>query len=305
MDKLLTGIFVTLITAALGAQTPPTQTPPTQKPGTQPPAAQAPPPQTQPGKPAAPQTGAQPPAQTPPATKPAPQALPQPAQPAARATALLFVTTVSGAAIVEAKVTLTGPLDREGVTTREGSVRFANLRSGTYRARFDAPDFILFERELTLRAGQMLEMEVVLNPAPAKKVEPPPPPPAPKTVEAPPEPPGEVALLSLPDWLEKNALGRSEPFKESPIGRTPGAAVSVLQVRDAQEAQSHGDADETLYVLAGEGAIRVDGRTQTITPGWIAVVPRGTSYSLERRGRNPLILVSTVAPAKGTSATGR
>jgi mannose-6-phosphate isomerase-like protein (cupin superfamily) len=203
---------------------------------------------------------------------------------------------------------LTGVADREVVTTHEGAARIANLRSGTYRARFESPDYILFEKELVLRAGQPWEFEITLNPAPARKVEAapaPPPAPASKPAPAAPEPSGEPIMLSLTDWLDSNLIGRNEPQKDSPIGATAGAAASVFQVREDVARRSHADVDEMLYVIAGEATLRIGDRARALTPGWFVTIPRGTTYGLERRGRNPLILLSIVAPGKGAPAGPR
>jgi mannose-6-phosphate isomerase-like protein (cupin superfamily) len=298
MDKLITAAFVVMLAAILGAQTPPVQ-----KPGTQPPVTQTPP--KTPPKPIVPPPG-QAPAQAPPQTTKPPAPRPATSQTAARATAMLFVSNPGGQPLSDVKVTLSGAGDREGVTTREGSLRLTNLRGGTYRARFDASDYILFEKELVLRQGQVLEAEVTLNPAPIKKVEaPPPPPPVRKPVEAPAEPPGEVAMLSLSDWLDRNLIGRSEPQRESPVGLTAGAAAAVFQIRENVTERVHPDADEMLYVIAGEATVRIGDRAQALAPGWFVSVPRGTTFAIERRGRNPLIVLTILAPGRGALPSPR
>ncbi len=297
MNRLLTAVFVAFVVAGTGVQV---ATSPPQGTSTPKPAVQTPQTPAQPAKPAA---------QTPP--QPAPQT-PKPAAPAAsqtasRTSAWLFVTTPTGAPIADAKVTLAGPVDREGVTSREGTVRFTALRAGTYRARFDADGYILFEKEVTVRAGQVQETEVALNTEPAKQVEapPPPPPPVPKPVEPPSEPAGEVSVLSLSDWIERNLLGRNEPQKLSPVGQVPGAAAAVLQLREPVTGRVHPDGDEMLYVVAGEGTAKFGDRTQNLSAGWLVVVPRDTPYTLERRGRNPMILLSVVAPARAAGTGPR
>jgi mannose-6-phosphate isomerase-like protein (cupin superfamily) len=176
---------------------------------------------------------------------------------------------------------LSGPTDREVVTTRDAATRITNLRAGTYRARFDAPNYILFEKELVLRSGQAWEFEVMLNPAPAKKVEapaPPPPAPARQPVATNPETSGEVSMLSLSDWLDRNLIGRSEPQKDSPIGSSAGASASVFQVRENISDREHPEADELFYVIAGEATVRIGDRAQGAQPGVVRDRPRGTSF---------------------------
>jgi hypothetical protein len=49
-----------------------------------------------------------------------------------------------------------------------------------------------------------------------------------------------------------------------------------------------------LYVVAGDA---LPGRQDalSVTSGWFGIVPRGVEYSLTRKGRNPVVLLSIVA----------
>jgi mannose-6-phosphate isomerase-like protein (cupin superfamily) len=55
---------------------------------------------------------------------------------------------------------------------------------------------------------------------------------------------------------------------------------------------THADADEMLYVVAGEATLTVADKDQPVQAGWFSVVPRGMSHSLTRRGRNALLVLS-------------
>ncbi len=210
------------------------------------------------------------------------------------------VTDLAGEAAAGVRVALNGPVAREGTTTRDGLVRFQTLRVGTYRLRLESPDFVTFEREVTVKAGPLVEVEVTLSRVPEKPTTPPPPL---VPVEAAPAEPAPlplnpnatVDLLALPDWIERNLIGRSDPQRETVVGRAPGATARVVQVRDPIKDRVRGDADEMLYVIAGEGVLRAKGRTYGLTAGSFAVVPRGVTYTLERSGRNPLIALSMVS----------
>ncbi len=254
------------------------------------------PPQKPPVQVVAPPTA---PAQAPPPAAPKPQATPQAAT-VARISMAVAATDLAGEAAPGVRVALTGPVAREGTTARDGIVRFQTLRAGTYRLRFESPDFVTFEREVTVKAGPLVEVEVTLSRAtekPAPTLPPPAPVPAAPS-EAPavaPNPNATVDLLALPDWIEKNLIGRSDPQRETVVGRAPGATARVVQVRDPIKDRVRADADEMLYVIAGEGVLRTKGRTYDLTAGSFAVVPRGVPYSLERSGRNPLIALSMVS----------
>ena len=249
---------------------------------------QAPPPATQP-KPSP--TNPNPATQT---TKPKPR-------PASGATtsAVFFITDPSGGSIEGVDVRLTGPVDREATSPFSGPTRVQGLRAGTYRVRFTKEGFITFEKELTWRAGTAApEVAVTLNPAP----EPPPPPPAPAPAktEAPSAklpPPGTPKTMPLIDFIEKNLISGKEPHKENLIGCSGVGQAVLWQVRDPWTDRQHESADVTVYVIAGEGTLRLGDRDVSVTNGSFAVVPRGTTYGLTRRGRNPLIVLAVLAGA--------
>ncbi len=71
----------------------------------------------------------------------------------------------------------------------------------------------------------------------------------------------------------------------------------LWQIRDPWTNREHESADVTVYVLAGEGTLKLGDRDVNVTNGSFAVVPRGTSYGLTRRGRNPLIVLAVLSGA--------
>ena len=107
-------------------------------------------------------------------------------------------------------------------------------------------------------------------------------------------PPGKAVSLSLPDFIEKNYITNSQPQKASQVACS-GLAQNVLwQIREPWESRQNDNADTMIYVIGGEGTLRLDGRDMSLQAGHFASVPRGTSYSLLRRGRNPLIVLATL-----------
>ena len=211
---------------------------------------------------------------------------------------MLFVTDPAGRNIEGVTVTLTGPVDREVKTPGGTGVRVANLRGGTYRARFQHPDFYTFEKEIVVRAGTSPEMSVTLNAAP------PPPPPAPVAPVKAPEattpklpPPGSSKTVSLPDFIEKNFISGREPQKQTEIGCSGFEQALLWQVREPWNGRQHDAADGMLYVVGGDGRLKLGEREFTVAAGAFIVVPRGTEYSLSRSGRNPLIVLAVLAGA--------
>jgi len=240
------------------------------------------------------------PPQTAPPTKPAPappagRPRQTPATPAnARLALTVMVTALDGRTIPETAVKATGPVDREATTDPSGLVTFPNMAPGTYRLRFEHPDFITLEKEVTLPAGKPLRASASLSPAP--------PPPAPPKVEPPPAPAPSgppagnysATSIDIPDLFEKNFVG-SAPIKRSPIGCTAASTSTLVQLRDPLADHAHNDADELIYVVAGEGTHKVGGREYPLSGGVFSVVPRGVTHGIVRRGRQPLVIISTMS----------
>ena len=202
----------------------------------------------------------------------------------------------SGTPLEGSHVTVSGSATSEATTGGDGSAS-VSLPDGEYRLRFEHPRFITLEREVSIKNGEPGEIDVALSPAP---LPPAPAPPAPIQKAAPqaaPAPPsGPPVTVSLPSFLDKNFIGR-EPLKESVLGCTSGATTRLLQLHDALAPHSHPDVDEVLYVVAGEGSVRIRDNTTRLAAGSLVVVPRGVQHSFERTGKNPLIVLSTLAGA--------
>lgn len=269
---LLALVLVPAVASGAGAQTPP------------PPPAQAKPPAAQ-----APVTQA-------PAPKPA---APRPAQ-ASRGAITFFITTPDGKPIPGAIVSMMGPTTREGTTNKDGVLRLQTVRVGSYRVHAEAEGFVPLERDITMRSG--LEVEMMLNQAPE-----PPEPSAPATPAPPahqaappvlaPDPSATLQLSSVVEFFSKNKLGRNEPRSEAVVGRAGEATSSLLQVRNTVEGRSNAAADEVLYVINGRAQVNSKGRVYDVETGSLIVVPRGVTYSIVNRGRDPLWALSVFAGA--------
>ncbi len=244
-------------------------------------------------------------AQTPPAPAPQTPAKPSPAKPRAAAAPASTTTTVTltvtdgvGRPVDAVDVTAAGPLDRSGTTDLNGTLRLQGLRVGTYRLRFDKEGFLSFEKEIATRAGQRtLDFSVTLTAAPEPPSPPPPVPaaPPPRAQEEKLPAPGDARTLMLTEWLEKNFISNREPQKVSTIGCSGLSEAVVWQVREPWTGRQNEKADTMLYVVGGEGTLRLDQKDVSVGAGSFAVVPRDTSYGLTRRGRNPLIVLAVLS----------
>jgi mannose-6-phosphate isomerase-like protein (cupin superfamily) len=202
----------------------------------------------------------------------------------------VVVRDQSGNGIADVRVSMSGAAGKETITDASGNAAFAQLADGTYRFRFERDGFVMLEREVTVRNAQPSEIDIVLNPAP-------PPPPAPTPAAAPAGavgPPGSPVTISIPSFLDKNFIGR-DPLKESQLSCTGNVMTRLLQIRDGLAPHTHANMDEVLYIVGGDGTVVIGTASSAVTAGWLSVVPRGTSHAIERRGKNPIVVLSMLS----------
>jgi len=190
------------------------------------------------------------------------------------------------------RLILSGSAEGEYSTAAAGTAVLPNIKDGMYRIRCERDGFITLEREFPVHsAGALTPVDIVLTPAPPPPAPPPAPKPAAPLAGAPAGPPVNV---NIPDFLDTNFIGR-DPMKESILACKPAETVRLLQLRDGVAEHVHDKVDEVLYVVAGDGAVRVGSQTMAVRAGSLAVVPQGVAHAIERRGKNPLVVVSTLS----------
>ena len=147
------------------------------------------------------------------------------------------------------------------------------------------------ERDLAATAGKPVEIKVTLKPLPA-----PPPAPAPPAPEPPKKPSivAKPAVFDVPGVIEKEFVGRAAG-KTTALACGNDGNATLIQLNQPLQAHAHDDADEFIYVVAGEGSASLQGTSQKLKAGTLLFIPRGTSHGLTVSGRNPLIVVSTRA----------
>ena len=234
---------------------------------------------------------------TTPTTPPRTGQTPAPAQPrptprrteaSGRTGIALTVTDQSGATLPNVHVELSGASSAAKDTTDAGQTNFAGLQAGTYRLRFSGDDVTTFEREVTLRAGQIQTLTVALTRAEA------PPPAAPPPAPAPPAPPaagplGQPQLGSLTNLADRE---RNTKERHDILLSCSGNTRNMLVVLTEEQAQRiYEMAEATYYVVAGQGAAKVGALQSVIGPGSFIAVPRNTPFSLMRQGNRPLVML--------------
>ena len=202
----------------------------------------------------------------------------------------IYVADPSGAPIADVKVTMTGPAERSS-RTEAGRIVFEELPAGTYKFRFDKDGFVPFEKEVIGRGSAPIDVKVTLAPVP---------PPAPKPlapVAAPPPSPSappanaRPVVLDMPAFIEKNYVNRAAG-KTTPLGCSAGGSGTLVQLNDAIASHAHPDADEFIYVIAGEGKLKMDTREETLGPGVYLLIPRGLAHAFTAGPKKPLVMIS-------------
>ena len=252
--------------------------------------AQAPPPPATAPKPA-------PPTATPTAPPKPAQRRAQPA-PATRSGMAITVTNPQGGTLNSIKVELMGATARNGATNGSGQATFPGLQAGTYRLRFSGDEVITLERDVTLRAGEIADVDVTLNPAPPREEAP-----APVAAAAPPPPPvgpvGQAQIASLVDLAERELsrtkLDARNPRRDVVVACSGNTRTTLVLLGQNQPQRIYDTAESVYYVIAGQGAIQMAGRDTALTAGVMAEVPRGVPFSITRRGGQPLVLLSILS----------
>jgi hypothetical protein len=223
-----------------------------------------------------------------------PQPLKRPVAAPPRATSVrISVKDQDGAIVAGVRLLVSGTAGGGEYTTGPAGTAIVPIpKAGLFRVRCEHEGFVTLEREFTVGSGTWNPVDVVLNAAPPPPAPPAPPPSKPETSGAIP-PSGPSMTMSIPDFVDKNFIGR-EPVKESILACKPLETVRLLQMRENIAPHVHDRVDELIYVVAGDGVVRIGAEQNPIRAGSLVFVPNGSGHSIERRGKNPLIVVSTL-----------
>jgi mannose-6-phosphate isomerase-like protein (cupin superfamily) len=97
---------------------------------------------------------------------------------------------------------------------------------------------------------------------------------------------------------------QNDKFREV-LSTGPHSQVVVMSIPPGEDigAEVHETVDQTLVVVAGEGAAILDGERTSIAPGWLVHVPAGTHHDLVNTGSSDLRLYTIYAPPQHAPGT--
>jgi len=204
----------------------------------------------------------------------------------------IMVKDAAGAPITDVRVTVTGPAQRNA-RTEGGRLVFESLPTGDYTFRFEKAGYVPVEQQVTGRGAKPIPVEVTLEAVP-----PPPKPVAPPVPKIPPPSDVRLVVLDMPAFVEKNYVGKSTD-KTTPMACAIGGSSTLIQINVAITEHTHPDADEFIYVIAGQGSARMGDRVEPLGPGVFMMIPRNVAHAFAVAGKKqPLVFVSTRAGDK-------
>jgi mannose-6-phosphate isomerase-like protein (cupin superfamily) len=202
----------------------------------------------------------------------------------------VMVTGPDGAGLSGVRVTAVSGKTERSSTTEGGRTVFENVPNGTYHFTFERDGYDTVQQDVTGKRGGIVEVKAAMAATPKPE---PPPQPSP-AAEGAPEPAVKPVVLDMPAFIEKNYVGKAAGTKTA-MACAPGGSATLVQINDPIAEHTHGDADEFIYVIAGQGDVLFGSRDEPLGAGVFVMVPRGTPHSFRLGKKKPLVFVSTLA----------
>lgn len=99
--------------------------------------------------------------------------------------------------------------------------------------------------------------------------------------------------------LAANPLGSGENIKVVELSRNARSSNVLVQVRDREPLHRHADSDITVFLLRGEGELRIGKQMHPVKSGDVMHIPRGAVHAYINRGPEPAAALVVYSPAPG------
>jgi mannose-6-phosphate isomerase-like protein (cupin superfamily) len=199
----------------------------------------------------------------------------------------VLVTTRAGDPIEGASVQVEGHVSRDGTTAADGTVSFGLMTPGPYRCRIEREGYVTLEKDVDVGNSGRTSVEASLSTASAATAAPAPA--APAALE-----PGEPTIMDVTDLAAEELRARDD-LVDRLIGCSGAASARLLRLKQDLPPRISDDADQVVYVVAGEATLTIGTLNKNVSAGSLGIVPRGTGYAVSPRGRNPLILLTVTS----------
>jgi quercetin dioxygenase-like cupin family protein len=110
---------------------------------------------------------------------------------------------------------------------------------------------------------------------------------------------GKYDTKQLEQLLERNKPAQNENIKVVPLFRNARSSNILVQVRDREPLHRHVDSDITVFLLRGEGEMRLGQETRPVKAGDVIHIERGVIHAYINRGPEPAAALVVYSPAPG------
>jgi len=101
-------------------------------------------------------------------------------------------------------------------------------------------------------------------------------------------------VSSIVDLAEKQLSG-NQARRETLVACSGNTRTMLVVLNQDQPDRLYDGAETEYYVVAGQGAVRLNGRDTPLSAGSYVSIPRNTTHGVVRRGNRPLILLSILS----------
>jgi len=110
---------------------------------------------------------------------------------------------------------------------------------------------------------------------------------------------GKYDTKQLEQLLEQNKPAQNENIKVVSLFRSERSSKLLVQVRDREPLHRHIDSDITVFLLRGEGDMRLGKETRPVKAGDVIHIERGAVHAYINRGPEPAAALVVYSPAPG------
>lgn len=108
-------------------------------------------------------------------------------------------------------------------------------------------------------------------------------------------PEGEARVeVALPEQA-LNIVGAG-PVADANLHSDEDVTVNLLRLTAPVVMHRHLESEEILYVVSGEGVLRLKGSDRALAAGDVVIVPRNTPHGFDPTGTQPAILLQLFTP---------
>lgn len=117
-----------------------------------------------------------------------------------------------------------------------------------------------------------------------------------------PVPAGQVIYLAngqevrMEEWLRDHPLDPGQEVALYDLSRSESSSTHIVQIRQAEALHTHERHDLVAVLQKGRGVLRMGSRELRLSPGSVAVIPRGTPHSFVNETPEPAAAFVVFSP---------